>query len=269
MAISKFLMKNSPLALVIGQVSFSYAPELNTAGEQLRMPFKDIGLPVAEPRRETNFQIDPLNPHSPPSVQHTTSWLFTNPSKTRGVSIGPKHFAFMLSDYQDFQEFSSWVCNVVSAWEKSYQDVYFNGVGLRYFNVFKPNELPCNWLTESVRGISTNGIETDHFHHRYEFWSVTSGGALHARCTLEHGGAAPPSLQFAIPLFPQKFCYLQSEHIYHLDIFENSRPLNPQQLLSPKAVSDFFSKQHTNIDAVFLNYLSDDGRKQFGWTLKN
>ena len=125
--------------------------------------------------------------------------------------------------------------------------------------------MPCQWLTPTARGIPTNGLETKHFHHKYDFWCETADGALQAKCSLEHGGKQPKSLGFASAFFPTRFLFEKCDHVYYLDIFENHRPLSPQKELSPDVLRAIFTKQHFNIDFAFLNFLSAEGKENFGW----
>lgn len=260
----KFLMSNSPLALVVGQVGFSFAPELSKAGEFLRVAFQKLNLPIAEPSEKVH--LEHFSPRNPPNLRQETVWLFINPTKTKGVSIGPRHLAFISNQYKDFQDYSDWVGKVVDAVQTAFTDLYFQTIGLRYFNVHKPLDESNDWLVEAVRGIQHSNIETVHFHHRYEFWCETNTGSLHGRCGREHGGLVPKSLEFAERLFPERFLFKKTDHIYHLDIFENNKPLDPQQLLTAANVCNIFNEQHSRIDKVFLNLISQNGLKEFGWT---
>ena len=205
-------MKNSPLALVVGQVGFSYAPELSRAGEFLREAFKELRLPIAE--RSEKVQVEHFSLRNAPNVRQETVWLFTDPTKTKGVSMGPRHLMFTTNNYINFQDYSTWVGEVVAAIQAVFSDLYFQTIGLRYFNVHKPKDESNDWLVEAVRGIQHQNIETTHFHHRYEFWCETKTGLLHAHCRREHGGTVPKNLEFAERLFPPKFVFEKTDHIY-------------------------------------------------------
>lgn len=277
MVASGFVLTNSPLALVIGQVGFSLAPELRESDKRLREGFKRLGLPILEamdgttpvPARQIQmrFQIGPRG--LVPAQSHGgTSFFFSNPEKTEGVSISPQHLAFVVNKYDTFKTFNERVRSIVERITNEFPEIYFANIGLRYLNVFLPEEIPSDWLAKSVQGIASDGIDTNHFHHKYEFWCTTTTGVLVARCTLEHGGK-PPNISIGEALFPQKLVFSRDEHVYHLDIFENAKPLDPQQRLSSKNVCDYFDQQHCNIDKAFLGLVSQSGLEHFGWKVKN
>lgn len=259
----KFKLGKSPLALVVGQLGFSYAPELQGAGEKLRAPLRELGLPIAEPRQEVSVQFS--FPMQQPNVRTSSVWLFTDPKKHRAVAIGPALVSFIVNKYDDFHTFSSWVSSVTTRIQEAFADLYFNNIGLRYFNTFVPEELPSSWLVESIRGMPTKGISTSHFHHKYEFWCDTGEGRLSCRCTLEHGGSVPKSLGFASTLFPKEHIHTFNDHIYHLDIMENSRVLDPQKSLNPETVKGMLNTQHENVESAFKNVVSESGKKAFEW----
>ena len=260
---SRFILENSPLAIVLGQVSFSFAPEFNSCGDVLRMAFKNIGLPIVARQQSTHFEH--VSPQSPPRVENQTIWMFTNPEKSCGVSIGPKHLAFVKSDYKSFPEFSEWVGRVTRVVEEKFPGTYFCNVGLRYVNAFSAEAIPSNYLVDSVRGISSEGIDTDHVHHKYEFWCTTKKGVLISRCNLIHGGKVPAGLEIAANMYPARFLFESKDHVYLVDIFENSNPLDPQRLLCENEVLGFFADQHDTIETAFLNTLSTEGKEHFGW----
>ncbi len=126
---SKFRLSKSPLAAVIGQVGFTYAPEFQMAGDLLRDPFRDLGLPIVEMHR--NVHVEHGSPNTPPNVQHHEIWLFTNPSRTQGVSVGPRHFAFMVNDYTDFPQYAAWIGGLIDALPPKLASTYFCSIGLR------------------------------------------------------------------------------------------------------------------------------------------
>ena len=215
MAVSGFVLKNSPIALVIGQVGFSLAPEFRESDRRLREGFKRLGLPILEAMDVTtpvaarqiqlHFQIGPRG-QVPAHSQGGTTFFFSNPEKTEGVSISPQHLAFVVNKYDTFKTFNERVGGIVECITNEFPEIYFANIGLTISNVFSPKEIPSKWLATSVQGIATDGIETKHFHHKYEFWCATTTGVLVARCTLEHGGK-PPNISIGDALFPEHLVF--------------------------------------------------------------
>lgn len=231
------------------------------------MAFKNIGLPILT--RQQSTHIEQVSLQSPPRVENQTIWMFTNPEKSKGVSIGPKHLAFVVSEYNSFLEFSAWVGQITRIVGELFPNTYFCNVGLRYINAFQAEKIPSNFLVDSVRGIGSEGIDTNHVHHKYEFWCTTKKGVLIAKCNLIHGGNVPAGLEFAANMYPPRFVFEKDKHVYLVDIFENSSPLDPQRLLCEDEVLGFFSVQHESIETAFLNTLSREGKEHFGWKQHN
>ena len=265
----KFELTNAPLALVLGQVAFSYAPEFAEAGEKLRMPLKEIGLPVAEPRDQISMSVQLSESGANPRQSVARFWSFSDPQRTKSVLCCPKYVAFVVNEYKSFDAYLNWVEHIVDVVDSVFPEVYFYNVGLRYFNIFKPEQSRSEWLCESVRGVTSEGIDTEHIHHNYTFWCTTKTGNLQAICSLQHGGKVQRPLEFVTPMVPKELLFSEKDHVYHLDIFENSSALDPQLLLNKENVGKFFRTQHDNIDQLFVNLLSEKGKERFGWQLRS
>ena len=50
-----------------------------------------------------------------------------------------------------------------------------------------------------------------------------------------------------------------------MDIYENSSVLDPQLAFESDVVKGLLDDQHKNIEKIFVNFLSDAGKKEFGW----
>jgi len=156
--------------------------------------------------------------------------------------------------YTRFDEFCGLAMAVAKLVEKSAGNgCFLTTASLRYVSGFACEEIPSRFLVTGLHGIPTSDLQTDHFHHTYNFWcSTAAGGRLVVDVRTVHGNELIPKDVLSVGVaIDDKFMHRKEVDAVQLDIHETIQKKKLEKL-DPCGVEVLFREMRTHIKTAFL-----------------
>lgn len=260
-----FRLKASPLALVLVQFSVSVAIDLTA--ETLRECLKTCGLEKLTKKFERNVTVNPTSPA--PVVQDRTVCILLDSDGDSGISVVDNTFAYFTNKHETYDDLANTLSKLIECIESAARPISITSVALRYVNAFRIAKHHTEVVSDSLGGLSRNGLVKEHHHHNYEFWCETDDGRLHTRFATDHGDRKPKQLGHSEQVYPHRAIWSYEQSIGHLDIFETSNNMVQSPIDWPTA-SMMLKRMNLNIEQAFLNAVKEDAMvNQFGAEAKS
>ncbi len=127
--------------------------------------------------------------------------------------------------------------------------------------------VPSPYLAQGLHGLDTNFLDTDHFHHQYNFWCVTkTEGRLVLNAKTVHGNQLiPDDLKSVELMIDKRFAFSKEVAAVQLDIHET---VQRKKLVTFDAsdVEQILSDMRRNIKGAFLLATTKEAHEK--WKLK-
>lgn len=243
---------DAPLMLALAQITFTQSPEIFTRITEVKSALATLGMPIAQKRQQTNFSIKTGG--GAPQVTQNELWWFSSLDRKRAVAIAQNSITFYDADYQRFPDFMGLLRIVVdSVVTAAGEGCFLTMVALRYLSGFPSDGDPTPYLASGLQGIPTESLQTDHFHHKYDFWCATaSGGRLALNVKTVHGNElVPKEFQAAGVAIDRKFGLPREIDAIQLDIHETV-PRKEMAKFSAQDIETFFAEMRLHIKTAFL-----------------
>jgi uncharacterized protein (TIGR04255 family) len=261
------VFEDAPLMLTLAQITFTQSPEVFENITEIKAKLSKLGMPIAQKRQQTNFTIR-LGGTPAPQVMQNEIWWFSSLDRKRAAAIAQNSITLYLTDYKDFSDFSSLLSKITSAVITAAGDgCFLTAVALRYLSGFPSDGTPSPYLIPSLHGLPTDTLQTDHFHHKYEFWCTSEeGGRLVLNVRTVHGNElVPRDLQVAGVSIDEKFSHRREVDAVQLDIHETIQKKNPERI-SEADIQVTFSNMRQRIKSAFLLLTTDKAHQR--WSLR-
>ena len=257
---------DAPLILAVAQISFTESPELLNAIASVKSSLGELGLPIAQSKNQTNFTVDQNSPT--PKVTHRVFWWFTGMDKKQAVVIAQNSIVVYEASYENFELFKVLLRQVLDVVAANAGDGCFTtSAALRYVSGFPSDGTPSSYLVDTIHGLSLDGLNTDHWHHHYNFWCATEiGGKLVVNCKTVHGNQLVPKDVLSTDLaLNAKFSLSREVDAVQLDIHETIQKKTLGKF-DPANIERDIEEMRKNIKQAFLNLTSRKAHET--WSIK-
>jgi uncharacterized protein (TIGR04255 family) len=191
----KRVLSNSPLVLVLCQVRFSPLMAMEGYIPRIQEELRFAGYPI-----NASSQLHEVVSAgtSRTSTQRTRwRWEFLDKDRRIGVVLHEGFVAVQTTDYQDFDQFSSRVLDVVDIVSRSVGELFVTRVGLRYVDVVLPRdgERWEQYLQPGLAGFAGKRFLPGTTLQLHQVIGPTEVGAMHVRLLQNRDGVLlPPDL---------------------------------------------------------------------------
>ncbi len=257
---------DAPLMIAVAHVTFTQSPEIIQHITSVKAGLGKLGLPLAEAKQHANFTVNQSG--AAPTVTQTSFWWFTSPERRRAVAVGQNYLVFYDGQYSKFGDFVDFLKQanelVVSV---AGEGCFLTAMALRYVSGFRSDGSPSPYLVTGLSGIPLASLETEHFHHQYNFWCDTAeGGKLVANVKTVHGHQLiPQDIQSAGVALDGKFALGKESDAVQIDIHETLQKREIHRLETAE-VERIAGEMRNNIKKAFLAATTPDGHAK--WKIK-
>lgn len=254
---------DAPLMLALAQITFSQSPEVIAHITDVKAAISLLGMPIAQKRQQMNFAIKAGT--NPPQVTHNDIWWFSSLDHRSAVALAQNSVTLYEANYNRFSDFNSKLRTVVDSIVKTAGDgCFLTLVALRYISGFESDGSPSPYLIRGLHGVPTEPFQTDHFHHKYEYWCATEGGgrlAISAK-TVHGDEIVSKEFQAAGIAIDGKFTLPRKVDAIQLDLHETI-PRKPPARLSSADVESLYNDMHIRIKTAFLSITTEEAHKKW------
>jgi uncharacterized protein (TIGR04255 family) len=256
-----------PLMLTLAHVTFTQSPEIMERITHVKAGLSELGLPVAQTKHQSNIALNPLA-GTAPTLRQSTFWWFSNLEKTRAVVVAANSIVLYDANYGRFDDFIDRIgkiCAIVV--DVAGAGCFLTSVALRYVSGCASDGAPSPYLSESLRGLVTDPLKIEHFHHDYNFWGVTEHeGKLVVRVKTVHGNqVVPKDVMSADIAIDAKFQLPKTIDAIQLDIHETVKK-KTMEALTVNEVQTNLTVMRKNIKTAFLAATTPEAHKRWKMT---
>lgn len=256
---------DAPLMLVLAQIKFTQSPELFERITEIKAALCELGLPVAQERQQVNVSVT-LGTSAPSRTTQSTVWWFTSLDKRRAMAVTQNSVVLYDANYARFSEFRPLVKQAIEPIVRiAGNGCFLTTVALRYLSGFASDGMPSPYVAPGVRGLATEQLLTDHFHHEYSFWCDTQQqGRLVLKLRTVHGNELiPKDLKPAGIDFDSKFKLPYDTDAVQLDIFETVQRKSLRKI-DVDEIDQMLIGMRGNIKLSFLLATTSEGHAKWG-----
>lgn len=258
-------MTESPLIFVIVAVQFADVRNLAEYLPKIQDVYRLQGYPLYEEQITNNLSIGPAGV----SVRQSVSYVFTNASRTRAVSLTEKQFVLLTTSYSNFDAFLPQALEAFDVIRTILQgDLVSEQLGLRYINALQPQEGQTfdSLFQERLAGLEEDFAGVTSSNLTVQFQGTSEEGLLMVRVIeppLTQGDQPqppllPPDLQHTLKV-PSK---VDARRRYRLLDIDHIR--REEDLLTDTFLRQRLTSLHARIDLAFQTAVSPEALAR--WT---
>lgn len=264
---SKF--SKAPILFAVAQITFNPIPDLSERIADIKKALTGTDLVVFEAKTKNSLtmRVDANLASAEPLISNY--WTFRNKTAQKLLQLTQNSVVIYTTNYTTFADFLDLINSVMASFTSVVTEVnYMKTIGLRFFNGSISEIEGASILSKNITGVELDGIQTDHFHHNYNFWCITDESSkLVLNANSLHGTQLNPIELIQNQLeIDQKFLFQYDDDVVRIDIHETKEFKNITELTMDN-IEHELERMRLNLKTLFLN--STTNAAQLSWGRNN